>query len=138
MSYVEVDPSTHDVFVSLGINMLQQEHGCRLVSADGGLPFTSHQAGHPPVLVGYRPDAILSNGAEYFLLESKNFRDVATPHSLIQYKAALAILGAMPEWRLFVLVFAAPSCSPAWPEEISGLIAHPRVMLRALEEGGAP
>lgn len=87
MSKLSDDCSRHDLFLGLAIRNLRRKFPLlTLISSDGSLPFEDCIAERPTNIFGYIPDAILSDGNNSWIVESKSYEDLFSLHTRKQFE----------------------------------------------------
>ena len=105
MSEFELEPSVHDIHVSLAIRHVTSFAGGSVLFADGSLPIRDHVADCSPVIHGYRADAIVKTETHVWFIEVKSWGDLHSAHSRDQYQILAKILCGDRFCRLYLMVF---------------------------------
>lgn len=129
MSNFDLDCPRHDLFVSLAIKSFISEFGGEIVCADGRLPFPDHKVPHSPILLGYRPDAVIERETQYWLLEVKSYDDLYSPHSRKQYRILHDLLSNRGDFFSYFLIFDSNDQPVMVPEELGQHFDDGRIIL---------
>lgn len=109
MSHYELEPTIHDIHVSLAIRSFLTDWGGEVLFADGGLPFREHTVPVSPVFFGYRPDAMISLRDFVWFVEVKSAEDMTSSHSQRQFSILSALMDKYSFVAFYLLVFGSQS-----------------------------
>jgi len=129
LSYFEAEASQHDIFLSLAINAFLTNGGGEILFTDGGLAFRAHCSSTPPILNGYRPDAIIQRGLSLWLIEVKSYDDLCSSHTSKQLSSIKSLMLRSHEISLNLFIFGAGLRNVAVPTELADFIGTERLII---------
>jgi len=129
LSHFEIDATQHDIFLSLAINTFLTAGGGRLLFTDGGLAFRAHCSVTPPILNGYRPDAIIVRQTQLWLIEVKSFEDLASSHTSKQLANIRNLMIRNEEISLNLFIFGDRHRNVTVPRELVDLVGSDRLII---------
>lgn len=133
MSYLNLDSSEHDTFVSLAINAFLTKNGGDLVRSDGGLAYREHLRKTPPQFFSYRPDAVVEVNETLWLIEVKSYDDLFSVHSQRQFADIAKLCASYSNINFNLFVFGTNGRNVFVPPIFEALLRQDRLIINFTE-----
>jgi hypothetical protein len=109
MSSIEQSISSHDMYVGLAVRIFTSDFGGEVHSIDGRVIHRDLIKPFPPIINGYKPDAIISHRGLAWLVEAKSIEDIYSAHSAKQFRIVRNLLDQNVVQGFFLFIYGRQS-----------------------------
>lgn len=106
MSFITADPTTHDFILGAFLQyILDMFPDCTVLTSEGGFPFVDAISRSSEIMLGYKPDGVISLKNGIIVIEVKSEYDLKNAHALKQLRALEIFSESSDVLTIVLLVF---------------------------------